>query len=283
VRGVADRGIGAGAAARMRDRASAVGRATLRNILPPELQAPAPGLARRLVARTGYFRARTRLAAHGDRIPDAALYQPLYSPWLGDPDFERVYAVAAPRTLVSRDRCYVLWRTLQPALHLDGAVVECGVFRGGTALLAATTVRDRVGGRPVHLVDSFAGMPPTTEDVDRLREGDLDSTSAEDVRRALAPFPFVHVHEGFIPEVLDEIGADRVAWAHIAVDIYAAVRDCLEHLYPRVIPGGVIVLDDYAFPSCPGARRAVDEFFSNDRPEVVLCLPTGQGLVTKLP
>ncbi len=65
-----------------------------------------------------------------------------------------------------------------------------------------------------------------------------------------------------IPAVLEEVGAERVAWAHIDVDIYAAVRDCLEYLYPRMAPGGMIVLDDYGFPSCPGARRAVDEFFA---------------------
>ena len=246
------------------------------------MQAPAPGVVRRLVARTGYFRLRTWAAAHGEAIPDARLYQPLYSPWLGDRDFERVYAGAHGRTLVSRDRCYVLWRTLSQALALDGELVECGVFRGGTALLEAATVRERVGERPLHLVDSFAGMPRTTDGVDRLQEGDLGTTSAESVRRALAPFPFARIHEGVIPAVFEEVGAERVAWAHIDVDIYSAVRDSLEYLYPRVVPGGTILLDDYGFPSCPGARRAVDEFFAG-RPEAPLCLPTGQCLIVKLP
>lgn len=254
----------------------------MRRVLPAELQAPPPGLARRLAARTGYFRVRTRLAAHGDEIPDAGLYQPLYSPWLGDPAFERVYAATAGRTLVSRDRCFVLWRTLQQALSLDGELVECGVFRGGTALLAATTVRQEGTDRPLHLVDSFAGMPGTTTDVDRFQEGDLGSTSEEDVRRALAVFPFARVHQGYIPAILEELRAEQVAWAHVDVDIYAAVRDCLEFLYPRLAPSGTLVLDDYGFPSCPGARRAVDEFFADGRPEVPLCLPTGQCLITKL-
>jgi len=261
---------------------TAVG-ALARRLIPVEFQPPSVGAARRLVARTGYFRLRTMVAAHGDRIPDAGLYQPLYSPWLGDPEFERAYAAAAGRTLVSRDRCFVLWRTLQQALNLDGDLVECGVFRGGTALLAAATVREQVGERPLHLVDSFAGMPDTTEGVDRFKAGDFATTSAADVRRALAPFPFARIHQGYIPGVLGEVDAERVAWAHIDVDIYAAVRDCLDFLYPRLLPGGAIVLDDYGFPSCPGVRRAMDEFFSDDRPEVPLCLPTGQGLVVKLP
>ncbi len=247
-----------------------------------EFQPPPVGITRRLVARTGYFRLRTRVAAHGDRIPDEGLYQPLYSPWEGDPAFERVYAPTRGRTLVSRDRCYVLWRTLLQGLALDGELLECGVFRGGTALLEATTVREAGAERPLHLVDSFAGMPETTTGVDRFKEGDFATTSAEDVRRALAPFPFAKVHEGYIPEILEEAGIGRLAWAYIDVNIYEAVRDSLEFIYPRLLPGGSIVLDDYGFPSCPGVRRAMDEFFA-DRREVPLCLPTGQGLVTKLP
>jgi O-methyltransferase len=254
-----------------------------RRLIPVEFQPPPVGVTRRLVARTGYFRLRTRVAAHGDRIPDESLYQPLYSPWLGDPDFERVYAATDGRTLVSRDRCYVLWRTLQQALALDGELLECGVFRGGTALLEATTVREAGRERSLHLVDSFAGMPETTTGVDRFREGDFATTSADDVRRALAPFPFARVHQGYVPEILERIELGPLAWAYIDVDIYAAVRDCLEFVYPRLLPGGTIVLDDYGFPSCPGVRRAMDEFFAAGRPEVPLCLPTGQGLVAKLP
>ena len=251
--------------------------------IPAEFQAPPVGSVSRLVARSGYFRLRTRLAAHGDQIPDAHLYRPLYSPWLGDPEFERIYAAASGRTLVSRDRCFVLWRTLQQALQLEGDVLECGVFRGGTALLEATTMQDLGSKKSLHLVDSFEGMPDTTEGVDRFRAGDFGSTSYEDVRQALAPFDFAHVHRGFIPEVLETLPIDRLAWAYIDVDLFAAVRDCLEFMYPRVQAGGVIIFDDYGFPSCSGGRRAVDDFFADGRAEVPLCLPTGQALVIKLP
>jgi O-methyltransferase len=67
----------------------------------------------------------------------------------------------------------------------------------------------------------------------------------------------------------------------VNVDLYRSVRDCIEFLYPRMVPGGFLVFDDYGFPSCPGARRAVDEAFAK-RPEVPICLPTGQCLVVKV-
>jgi hypothetical protein len=255
----------------------------LGRLIPVEFQPPAVGASRRLVARTGYFRLRTRLAALGEPVPDAELYQPLYSPWLGDAGFERAYAASRGRTLVSRDRCYVLWRTLQQSLALDGEILECGVFRGGTALLEASTIRESGVERPLHLVDSFAGMPDTTAGVDRFREGDFAATSADEVRQALSEYPFARVHQGFIPEILDQAGIGSLAWANIDVDLYAAVRDCLEFIYPRLLPGGTMILDDYGFPSCPGVRRALDEFFADGRPEVPICLPTGQCLVVKLP
>lgn len=256
-------------------------REVLRAVIPTEFQPPAD-LPRRLLAGLGYFRLRTWLAAHGEAIPEAGLYQPLYSPWLGEPAFEALYRAVHHLTLVSRDRCFVLWKTLQQAVRLPGHFVECGVYRGGTALLAARTLAGRVRDRELHLFDSFAGMPSTTSGVDRFRSGDLAGTSAKAVSELLAPHPFVRLHVGFIPDTFAGLSLDRVAWAHVDVDLYQSVRDATSFLYPRLVPGGFLLFDDYGFPSCAGARRAVDEAFAG-RPELPLCLPTGQCLVVKLP
>ena len=70
--------------------------------------------------------------------------------------------------------------------------------------------------------------------------------------------------------------------ARALVDIRQSVLDCCEFVYPRMVPGGVLVFDDYGFLTCPGARAAVDEFFS-DKPEHALVLHTGQAIVFKLP
>jgi len=256
-------------------------REAIRALIPAELQPPTD-LPRRVLAGIGYFRVRTWLAAHGQAIPDAALYQPLYSPWLGEPEFEALYGAVRGRTLVSRDRCYVLWRTLRQAARLPGQVIECGVYRGGTALLAARTLAGAGSEHELHLFDSFAGMPETTPDVDRFRPGDLAGASAKEVAELLVPYPLVRLHVGTIPETFSGLAQGRVVWAHVDVDLYRSVRDCVEFLLPRLVPGGIMVFDDYGFPSCAGARRAVDEAFAT-RPEVPLCLPTGQCLVVKLP
>jgi O-methyltransferase len=251
-----------------------------RRVFPTEFQPPRDA-PRRILAALGYFRMRTWVGAHGDPVSDAGLYQPLYSPWLGEPSFERVYQRARPFTLVSRDRCYVLWRTLMQAMHLNGEIVECGVFRGGTALLEAETLRTQESIRHLHLFDTFAGMPATTSGIDRFEPGDFGGTSIGSVQALLSPYDFVDFHAGYMPDTFEGLDVNRIAWAHIDVDIYKSVRDCIEFVYPRLLPGGYMVFDDYGFPSCASARRAVDEAFAG-RPEVPLCLPTGQCLVVKL-
>jgi O-methyltransferase len=252
----------------------------LSRLIPVEFQPP-PNLPRRVLAKLGYFRFRTWLAAHGAPVPDIHLYQPLYSPWEGEPAFERVYQTVKRHTLVSRDRCYLLWKTVQQAQNLPGDFVECGVFRGGTALLEAQTLNDRDGSRSLHLFDSFAGMPTTSAGIERYNRGDFRTTSAQNVGQLLSPYPFVKMHVGYIPDTFRDLQLDRVAWAHIDVDIYQSVCDCIEFFYPRLVPGGMMIFDDYGFPSCSAARRAVDEAFKG-RPEVPVCLPTGQCLVIKL-
>ncbi len=254
----------------------------MRAIIPGEVQAP-PDLFRDLLVRTGYYRLRTQFAAHGAPIPDAHLYRPLFSPWDGDPVFEEDYQSIKDHTLCSRDRCYVLKATLLQALMNPGEVIECGVFRGGTALLAARVINSLPNARRekmLHLFDTFKGMPSSRAGVDRLQEGDLSTTSEAKVGALLRDFPFVQIHAGLIPNTFAELKIAKVCWAHIDVDIYQSVHDCIEFLYPKLTPGGFMLFDDYGFPSCPGARRAVDEAFLG-KSEVPLCLPTGQCLVVK--
>jgi len=261
------------------ERAPSPLKSAFRTVFPTEFRPPS-NASRGLLAALGYFRLRTWMAAHGEPVPDAKLYQPLYSPWIGEPSFEQVYRRVRPFTLVSRDRCYVLWRTLLQAASLDGAVMECGVFRGGTALLEAETMQEWGGGRHLYLFDSFAGMPTTTDGVDRFEKGDFSTTSKENVEAILAPYPFVEIHAGYIPDSFEGVDIEHVAWAHVDVDIYQSVRDCIDFIYPRLVRGGYLIFDDYGFPSCASARRAVDEAFAG-RLEVPLCLPTGQCMVIK--
>ena len=211
-------------------------------------------------------------------IPDRHLYRPVYSPWEGEKAFMRYYRLAEPRTLVSPDRCYVLYRLLLQALQVEGDVWECGVYRGGTAALMAAVMADERSAKKLHLFDSFEGMPDVDAGRDLHAKGDFARTSAESVAGYVGHPERVVMRRGMMPATFAGLEDARIALAHIDVDLYRSVKDCLAFVWPRVSPGGFVILDDYGFPSCPGARQATDEFFSGT-PHVPLCLPTGQAIV----
>jgi len=213
-------------------------------------------------------------------IPDRELYRPLFSPWLGAADFWPYFQLAAPRTLVSPDRCYMLYTLLRQAMHVEGEIVECGVYKGGTAAMIAALLRDRCPAKKLYLFDTFEGMPETDPEKDLHRKGDFSDTTMESVAAYVGCAELCVIRKGVIPATFAGLEQLRVAFAHIDVDIYQAILDSMAFLWPRLSVGGFVVFDDYGFPSCPGARAAVDEFFL-DKHCVPLCLPTGQALVFK--
>lgn len=213
-------------------------------------------------------------------LPDALLYQPNYSPWLAeDSDFSRLKQQIDSFTLVSSDRLWTLHSLAQQATKLKGEFWECGVYKGGTAYLLAHVAAAK---NTLQLFDTFVGMPKTHPEYDHHRQGDFADTSLTSVQDRLSAFSNIKFNQGFIPDTFTEHQQCRIAFAHIDVDIYQSVFDCCSFIYPRLVSGGIMVFDDYGFPSCPGARKAVDLFFS-DKAEVPLVLATGQAIVIKLP
>lgn len=253
-------------------------------------------LLRRLLLQAGYRVSRVALETVPDdpdsrvaaTLPASECYGvfrtacPIFQPWMGYGEFAGAMEGVPARTLVSADRCHMVWRFARHARRLPGDFVECGVFRGGTALLLARTLSGTGPDRTLHLFDSFEGLAASSgKDGDFYPKGAFSETSEESVRELLAAHaPHVRLHRGWIPNTFSGLDSLRIAFAHIDVDQYQAALDCLLFLYPRLVPGGIMVFDDYGFPACRGERKAVDEFFAGDLAEVIP-LPTGQALVIK--
>lgn len=142
-----------------------------------------------------------------------------------------------------------------------GYWAEVGVYKGGTAKLLAKMVPPS---SQLFLFDTFQGMPPADSYKDRHKEGDFNDTSLCRVQSLLlknACFQNFSLYKGIFPRENSEyIEQLSFAFVHLDVDIYTSVKECLEFFLPRMVPGGVIVLDDYNEPNCPGAKLATDEF-----------------------
>jgi O-methyltransferase len=216
-------------------------------------------------------------------IPDAQFYKPYFSPWLGYGEFKPFVEAAEKYTLVTADRCYALYTLGRQALSLGGEFWECGVYRGGTAILLAKLIAEygAKSGTKLHLFDTFEGMPDVNAQKDWHKSGDFKDTSEEAVKERVGHPSLVQTHKGFIPDSFKGLDGAKISFAHIDVDIYQSILDSLDFIYPKMLKGGFIVFDDYGFPTCPGARQAVDEFFSG-KPEQVLAMPSGQAIIVKL-
>ncbi len=222
-----------------------------------------------------------RLLAAIRGVPDGLLYSPTFQPWRGDRHFCPIYDKITGRSLVSRERAWILYSLARNALNIEGDFVECGVYRGGTARLLRRVLDEKPAGRRLHLFDTFLGMPDTDRQRDKHKAHDFADTSLDAVSAFVGRASHICYHPGRIPETFRNAQESHFAFSHIDVDIYRSVLDCCLFIYPRTPPGGIIIFDDYGFASCPGARQAVDEFFA-EKPEVPLVLGTGQAVVFRV-
>jgi len=205
-----------------------------------------------------------------------------YQRWRDDSDFLLQYKKLSPESPYSQDRKYIVRELTRLTHDLDGEMAECGCYQGATAWFIANENRNV----NLHLFDSFQGLSEPGVD-DELEEtgthfwnkGILSSTE-EQTKKTLQEFNHVHYHKGWIPDKFSAVEDIVFKLIHIDVDLYQPTLDSIRFFYPRMIKNGIIILDDYGFKTCPGAYKAVNEFMS-DKPEYIVNLTSGQGLIIK--
>jgi len=199
--------------------------------------------------------------------------------WDEDAPFNELFDGISSVTIVDKKRCFMLYQFATHLSSVPGEIAEVGVYRGGTARLLAKALEP--SGKGIHLFDTFSGMPTVDKARDLHSAGDFNDTSLEAVKAFLHGCINVHFHSGIFPQTAQPVKDLTFCFVHIDVDIYKSVTDCCEFFYPRMQGGGIMVFDDYGFVSCPGAKSAVDEFFS-DKAESPCYLATGQCFVIRV-
>jgi len=197
-----------------------------------------------------------------------------------DADFLADYERFDRSNYRSFDRKFALKELLKLALPLDGDVAECGVFRGASAFLLAKGIAAQAPDKRLHLFDSFAGLSEPKAEIDggHWHSGDLACDLAEVASNLNQYTSFIVLHPGWIPERFSEVQEKKFCFVHIDVDLFAPTRDALAFFGAQMVPGGLIICDDYGFETCPGARRAMDEYALKSG-QTVVQLPTGQGVI----
>ena len=199
-----------------------------------------------------------------------------------DPEFWPLYYQCRPFTMTSPERLYALYKAVNYAIlrGIAGDFVECGVWRGGSAMMMVLTLlRHGVRDRRIFLYDTFEGMSaPTEKDQDRtgrpadqlLAESDRSDAAGiwcisplEEVQSNLAgtgyPMENIRLVRGKVEDTVPSVAPSSISVLRLDTDWYESTRHELIHLYPLLAQGGVLIIDDYGF--WQGARRAVDEYF----------------------
>jgi len=218
-----------------------------------------------------------------------AYNQPASCPDL-DAAFWPIYEKSKTFTMTSLERMYAVYQAVTHVVRaeLPGDLVECGVWKGGSSMVAALTLQHLAAAdRTLWLYDTFEGMTaPEASDVDysgesardRMQRDKIDDPgqwchgSLDTVKQAMAstgyPQTQVRFVQGRVEDTLPSQMPDRVAVLRLDTDWHASTRHELQHLYPKLISGGVLLIDDYGH--WQGCRQAVDEYFAEHRVAMLL-------------
>lgn len=207
------------------------------------------------------------------------------------PEDQAIAARAAPCTVTSAHAVHTLIDAVQYVVdrNVPGAIVECGVGRGGSIMAAALKLQaldDQ--DRDIYLFDTFTGMSePGAEDLSyrgdsaseqyRLQKradgvtdwchGPLDEVKAN-VTSTGYPVDKIHFVEGKVEDTIPGESPDQIAILRLDTDWYQSTRHELVHLYPLLSPGGILIIDDYGY--WQGARKAVDEYIEENDLKLML-------------
>jgi O-methyltransferase len=198
-----------------------------------------------------------------------------------------------PEAKRRRARFYNLVQFFLQTLDLPGSIAECGCWKGLSSYIICQYIKAEDGrfkGENYHIFDSFEGLntPTGSDQLPELTIKNLQSkfgtvtgafqADLRHVKQTLIDFPRLKFHKGWIPDSLSTVPEQQYRFVHVDVDLYEPTLGAVAYFFPKLVPGGLIVCDDYGSLAWPGARRAIDEYCQRQglRP---LLLSTGQAVL----
>lgn len=200
-------------------------------------------------------------------------------------EFWDIYNLCKSETMTSVERMYALYKAVEYVHHqnIEGDYVECGVWRGGSTMLAAITLnRLNDTHRHLYLYDTYEGMSePTTFDVsvknDEVhKEWSVIKKSNEKIfayaslatvqtnmLKTKYPESKIKFIVGKVEDTIPNTITDKISLLRLDTDWYESTKHELEHLFPKLQSGGILIIDDYGH--WKGSRKAVDEYFSANK------------------
>lgn len=216
--------------------------------------------------------------------------------FMQDPKFVEAYdrgveALGGVDTYQFYWRVHVALWVASTGSRVDGDFVECGVNKGFMSSAIMKYLDWNSLDRNFFLLDTFAGLDERFVSDRELESGAMRTNEwnllsgyyvkgSDSVRANFAEWQRVHIIEGTIPDTLDQVNAERIAYLHIDLNCAPPEVAAIEHFWDRLTPGAPVLLDDYAYFGFTPQRLAMDDF-ARKHGVSVCSLPTGQGLMIK--
>lgn len=208
-----------------------------------------------------------------------------------------LYKRVQPYTMTSVERVLALRDSVRyvSSAKIPGDICECGVWRGGSMMVVAITLVELGDtSRDLYLFDTFAG-PPEPGSKDSPTAGaelavarqvpQLANLPVEEVRGVLEdtgyPGEKIHLIKGLVEDTIPDRAPEHLALLRLDTDYYSSTAHEMRHMYGRLSPGGILIVDDYG--KFVGARTAVDEYFGSTGQPVLLNRIDATGRLVVVP
>ena len=196
-----------------------------------------------------------------------------------------------PFTLTSNERINTLLQATKYVVrnNILGDIIECGVWKGGSMMaVALTLLKEDRQDKDLYLFDTYEGMSKPTEydisfegkkadnqfEENKKSEDSSDwcFASLDEVKQNVVNTGYnlekIHFVKGKVENTLPKFAPKQISLLRLDTDWYESTKHELIHLFPRLVQGGVLILDDYGY--WQGAKKAVDEYFSQNNTKILL-------------
>ena len=173
---------------------------------------------------------------------------------------------------------FMIYSIVKTQTSIEGNLAEVGVYQGGSAKLICEVKKER----KLYLFDTFTGLPEVSNDDTHFgqkhwHDNEFSNTSLESIKQLLNKYDDVHIIKGIFPESGKDIVDEKFSFVHLDVDLYKSTIDALRFFFPKMVPGGIILIHDY---HSDGIQKAFREFKTENKIHVIE-LTGSQAMIIK--
>jgi O-methyltransferase len=212
--------------------------------------------------------------------------------FLRNPQFKKAWETTKKNNLEAwrgnvpdiRWRAHIAVWAARQSLHVEGDFVECGVYAGLLSGTICSALKFASVKKRFFLFDTFVGIPDSESphvNSDRIKEiNSYYIDVRKRVRQNFSKYPNVKIVEGILPGTLRETRLSKISYLSVDLNTAKTERQVIEFLWPKIMAGGIVLIDDYGWSAC-SEQYGMWNSFADKQGLTIACLPTGQGLLIK--